>query len=415
MDKDTTKSTFTEYLNGLDWSMLCQEIERLKLDHYTKKLFVSTWLKLMVYAQTHQVASLTDLSLHVRENQDLQREIGLSSISAAQLSRKLRAMNPERLQTVFSQVMHSILATHRPQEAREQTKRLCIVDASTVTMCLERFPWAEFRSTKAGVKLHQRVVIVDGTMIPDKAILTPARPSDKSQMEALVEVDPNALYLFDRGYVDYELFDQYCESGMRFVTRLKHNARIREVEEERPVDPDSSVLQDAIIWLGQYPGYWMQAKLRLVEVRGDDGKPVQLLTNDFELDAQEISALYRKRWQIELFFKWIKQHLVIKRIYGTSKWAVFNQLWLALITYGLLVKLRQQTGCQKRLLEVYKCVRHLWAKPFQEFIHSLRRQGERTSSGRRAFPVDTIFAYTLQQYEQGDTRHLDELTYDPII
>ena len=415
MDKDTTKSTFTEYLNGLDWSLLSKEIDRLKLDRYTKKLFVSIWLKLMVYAQTHQVASLTDLSLHVRANPDLQRELGLSSISTAQLSRKLRAMNPEQLQTMFSQVMSSILAIHRPQDAMEQSKRLCIVDASTVTMCLERFPWAEFRSTKSGVKLHQRVVIADGTTIPDKAILTPARPSDKSQMDELIEVDPNALYLFDRGYLAYEKFDQYCESGTRFVTRLKHNACIREVEEERPVDPNSPVLRDAVIWLGQYPGYWMHAKLRLVEVRGDDGRTVQLLTNDLDLDAQEIGALYRKRWQIELFFKWIKQHLVIKRFYGTSKWAVYNQLWLALITYGLLVKIRQRTGCKKRLLEVYKVVQQMWAKPFQELIHSLQRKGTRKSSGRQAYPVDKIFAYTLQQYEQGDTKHLDELMYDPIL
>jgi hypothetical protein len=344
-------------LNGLDESILLREVERLHLDAYAKKLFTSIWLTLMVYAQTHQVASLTDLSLHLREQPELQQEIGLSSISTSQLSRKLRAVNPDVLQRLFSEVTTSVLASFRPSLTIEKKKRLCIVDASTIAMCLTTYPWAEFRSTKAGVKLHQRVVFTGEATIPDKAVLTYARPSDKSQMDALVEIDPNALYVFDRGYIDYRKFDEYCESEVRFTTRLKHNACIREVEEERPVDPTSPVQRDAIIWLGQSPGYWMRAKLRLVEVREDDGKTIQILTNDVEMDAQEIGNLYRKRWQIELFFKWIKQHLVVKRFYGTSKWAVFNQLWLALITYGLLVKLGQRVGYHQRMLEVYKRIR----------------------------------------------------------
>ena len=132
------------------------------------------------------------------------------------------------------------------------------------------------------------------------------------------------------------------------------------------------------------------------------------------MDAQEIGALYRKRWQIELFFKWIKQHLVIKRLYGTSEWAVYNQIWIALITYTLLVILKQRVGQQKRLLEVYKCVQLHWAEPLSVFIHSLLKKGQRKSRGKRVYPVDKIFAYTLQQYERDEIEHLDDLTYDPV-
>ncbi len=180
------------------------------------------------------------------------------------------------------------------------------------------------------------------------------------------------------------------------------------------MDPQSPVVRDAIVWLGQYPGYWMRAKLRLIEVRGANGETVQLLTNDLAMDAQEIGELYRQRWQIELFFKWIKQHLVIKRFYGTGQWAVYNQIWIALITYCLLVILRQRVGCRKRLLEVYKCVQLHWSAPLSVFIHSLRRKGQRKSRGKRVYPVDNIFAYTLQQYERGEAGHLDDLTYDPV-
>ena len=101
--------------------------------------------------------------------------------------------------------------------------------------------------------------------VPEKALLTHARPADRSQMEVMVEVDQDALYHFDRGYVDYRKFDQYCESGMRFVTRMKNNAHILEEEEERRLDPQSSVVRDAVVWLGQYPGYWMRSKLQLAE------------------------------------------------------------------------------------------------------------------------------------------------------
>jgi hypothetical protein len=344
MDKDTTNSTFTEYLNGLDFANFSQEVKRLQLDHYTKKLFTTHWLKLMIYAQSLQITSLTDLSLHLRENPALQQEVGLDSISTSQLSRKLRAVSPDVLQAMFTQLATSVFTVYRLSGLIEQKKRLCIVDASTITMCLTTYPWATFRSTKAGIKLHQRVDFVDGTTIPDKAILTPARPSDKSQMNALVEIASDATYVFDRGYIDYRTFDEYCESGVRFTTRMKHNACIREVEEERPVDPTSMVKRDAIIWLGQYPGYWMRSKLRLVEVQGEDGKIISIFTNDFERSAKEIGDLYRNRWQVELFFKWIKQHLVVKRFYGTGQWAVFSQLWIVLITYLLLVKIRERVA-----------------------------------------------------------------------
>ena len=298
MDQGTTKTTFTEYLNGLDFLTILREVDRLNLDRYIKKLLTSKFLKLMVYAQTRQVQTLTDLSLHLREELALQQEVGLSSISTAQLSRRLRSLNPDAFQAIFSHLASVIFSSSRPQQKRAHAKRLSIVDASTVTMCLEKFRWAEFRSTKAGIKLHQRLVFEDQQVVPEKAVLTYARSSDRSQMDLLVEVDSNALYLFDRGYVDYEKFDHYCESGTRFLTRMKRNARIREVEEERMVAPQSPVKRDAIVWLGQYPGYWMRSKLRLIEVQGVDGETVHLLTNDLEMDAQEIGALYRKRWQI---------------------------------------------------------------------------------------------------------------------
>jgi hypothetical protein len=114
--------------------------------------------------------------------------------------------------------------------------RIYLIDSSTISLCLSQYRWAHFRKTKAGVKLHLRLNFFEEGVTPDKAIITPASPSDKTQMDTLVVEDKDALNVFDRGYVDYKKFDNYCENGTRFVTRLKSNAQIK-VDEELPVDP----------------------------------------------------------------------------------------------------------------------------------------------------------------------------------
>ncbi|WAH37706.1 transposase [Alicyclobacillus dauci] len=152
------------------------------------------------------------------------------------------------------------------------------------------------------MKLHLRLVFLDHQVAPDKVILTPAKPADKTQMDALVVVEPDALNVFDRGYVDYRKFDAYCANKTKFVTRLKDNAVIHEVIEERTVPDDSPVTREALVRLGSYPNYVMKYTLRLIETTDSEGKRVVILTNDMAMDAEQICDVYRKRWQIELFF-----------------------------------------------------------------------------------------------------------------
>jgi len=162
-------------------------------------------------------------------------------------------------------------------------------------------------------------------------------------MDALVVEEDGALNVFDRAYVDYKKFDRYCENGTRFVTRLKKNA-LREVVEEIPVGPNTPIKRCQIVYLGKPTSYKMKHKLRLIETEDSEGKSVVILTNDFELSPEEIGAIYRSRWQIELFFKWIKQHLKVKHFHGKSEQAVENQIFIALISYCLLKLMELQTG-----------------------------------------------------------------------
>ncbi len=413
MDKDTIKSTFTEYLLPLDREFLLKQIEKLGLDRYTKKLDTVTFSNLFIFAQLKQLRSLVDISLELRTCEELQQELDLGSISASQLSRKLRDLDPSMYEATLE---HLIWQIHREFGFKKGTQalgRLNLIDSSTIPLCLTKYRWAEFRNTKAGIKMHTRVVYHDQTVSPDKVVLKPAKASDKTEMNELVVQEPDALNLFDRAYLDYELFDQYCGNGTRFITRLKANAIVT-VLEEKSVDPEGPILREAIVLLGKPGANQMEHALRLIETQDSEGNLVTLITNDMVMVTTELSDLYRYRWHIELFFKWVKQHLHIKRFYGTSANAVYTQIRIALITYCLLLLMQRKIAYQGNLLNVFKLIHHCWDEPLEAMIRKLYGNRSRISKGRRTYNHERIFVETLQQFENGETEHLDDLAYDPV-
>lgn len=413
MDKDTTKSTFKEYLLPLKCEKLLKQINVLNLDKYIKKLDIGKFSKLMIFAQLTHINSLGDISLELRTCEELQRELELESISSSQLSRKLRDLEPRPFEIALNFLIGQV---HRELGFKNGTKalgRLNLIDASTISLCLTRYRWAEFRNTKAGIKMHTRIIFHDGVASPDKLILKPAKAADKTEMDALVVQEPGALNLFDRGYLDYELFDQYCANGTRFVTRLKSNANVTVIE-EKSVDPNGPILREAIVLLGKPGVNQMKHTVRLIETQDGEGNLVTIVTNDMNMESMEIGEVYRYRWQIELFFKWIKQHLHIKRFYGTSANAVYNQIRIALITYCLLLLLQRRVAGQGSLLLFFKIVQRCWDESLQDMIRKLHGNRTRTSKGRRTYDYERIFAETLQQFDAGEVDHLNDLTYDPI-
>lgn len=414
MDKDNTKSTFTEYLIPLNYEMMLQQIKHLNLDKYVKKLDCITTRKLFIFAQLTQIKSYTDIHMKLTQMEKLQQLLGLESISISQLSRKFRDMDDALLETVFKDLVQQVSRRLGVRKTNEKLGRIHLIDSSTISLCFMKYRWAEFRKTKAGIKLHQRIIYCDEGVYPDEAILTPAKPADKTQMDALVVTDPDTLNIFDRGYLDYRKFDHYSRSKIRFVTRLKSNADI-EVIKEHSLKPNSNVLREATVQLGNKNTYLMESPLRLIECLDGEGKLVRIITNDFRLTTNEISDLYRKRWQFELFFKWMKQHLHIKGCYGTSKTAVYNQIRVALITFCLTLLTKLKTTYRGSLLTVLKCLGNVWDQTYQAFMDALFREPTRSSAGRRKVDHERIFAETLQQYEEGTTGHLDDFIIDPIL
>ena len=159
----------------------------------------------------------------------------------------------------------------------------------------------------------------------------------------------------------------------------------------------------------------MTHTLRLIKTKDSEGNVVILITNCFDMSAKEIGDLYRYRWKIETFFKWMKQHLKLKTFYGKSENAVYSQIWIALITYCLKVLLQLEFKHEGTLLELTRSLRNLLFKPLDEFIRSLFRKPTRKSKGRRKYDWETEFQWIVNQYERGEVDHLNSLVYDPIF
>lgn len=209
-----------------------------------------------------------------------------------------------------------------------------------MSMVLTYFNWAKFRSTKAGVKMHTRFNL--SKQMPDLVIVSNAEEHDSTVMDSLM-TDEGSIYIFDKAYVNYEKFDNFTGDNKFFITRLKDNA-VTTIEKELEVtyskphllDKDIEILSDKLAYLGSLYTYRTKNLYRIIKVRDANGKELTFVTNILNFSSEEIAWLYKKRWDIELFFKWIKQHLKIKTFIGHSYNAVMIQLITGIITYILL-------------------------------------------------------------------------------
>ena len=234
-------------------------------------------------------------------------------------------------------------------------------DSTTISLCLSIFPWAKFRQHKAAVKLHTLVDLRGN--VPSFILVSTGQMHDVMALDHL-PIEAGAFYLIDKGYIDYERLHGFTTACAYFVTRLKDNAQYRVVE-SRQVDKSAGLLCDQTIRLSgvtsadDYP-----ANLRRVKYRDPDTHDLyEFLTNNMDLPAAVITQLYKQRWQVELFFKWIKQHLRIKVFYGRTENAVNIQVWTAITTYCLLAIIRKQLGLEHDMHQISQILRlHLFAK-----------------------------------------------------
>ena len=271
----------------------------------------------------------------------------------------------------------------------ELTNTVYALDATTIDLCLSVFPWAHFRSTKAAVKMHTLLDLRGN--IPTFIHISDGKMHDVRALDELV-MEPGAIYVMDRGYVDFVRLHVLHQVGAFFVTRAKSNMgahRIYSVASDRAagIICDQTVALDGFYTSKDYP-----ERLRRIRFKDPEtGKNLVFLTNHFVLPAATICALYKSRWQVELFFKWIKQHLRIKRFYGTSENAVKTQIWIAVSVYVLVAIVKKRLNLEASL---YTLLQILSVTLFEKMpIESALSQGwskaDETSSGNQL----NLFAY----------------------
>ena len=224
------------------------------------------------------------------------------------------------------------------------------LDASTIDLCLSVFPWAKFRKTKAAVKLHTLLDLRGN--IPTFVDITDGKVHDVNVLDILIP-EVGAIYVMDRGYLDFERLYALNQAPAFFITRSKSNTKVRRVY-SRPVDKASGLRCDqSVVLTTDYSSKRYPEKLRRIRYYDDQQqRALVFLTNNFTLPALTIADLYRCRWQVELFFKWIKQHLRIKAFYGTTENAVKTQIWIAISVYVLVAIIKKRLGIDQSLYTI---------------------------------------------------------------
>ena len=300
----------------------------------------------MMMAQLSGRTSLRDIESNLSAQQNKLYHLGVPKVTRSSLARVNEKQPHELYESLFGRLLKRCQST-APRHGFRFKNKLYSLDASTIDLCLSIFPWAKFRATKGAIKLHA-AIDHDG-YLPSFITVTDGKVHDV-KMAPQLSVEKNSIVVFDRGYNDYTWYNTLDTQGIWFVTRLKRNARYQ-VMERREVNSSSGLTSDQTIRLTGAKGSECPIELRRIGYRdAETGIHYIFLTNNFKLSAKTIADIYKSRWQIELFFKWIKQNLKIKTFLGTSKNAVMTQIWIALCVYLILSYLKF-TSCMDRSIQ----------------------------------------------------------------
>jgi len=296
----------------------------------------------MATAQLSGRSSLRDVVANLSAQAAKLYHLGAAHVSRSSLAR----VNEKQPYTLYEQLAGKLLAqcqARAPRHGFRFKNKLYSLDASTIDLCLGVFPWARFRTTKGAVKLH--VGLDHDGLLPTFLTISDGKTHDITAARAL-QRPKGRIVVMDRGYTDYAWYNQLNTQGIFFVTRLRKHARYR-VTERRSVSRSKGLTSVQTIQLTGAKAANCARPLRRIGFKdAETGIQYYFLTNNFKLAASTIAEIYKARWQIELFFKWIKQNLKIKSFLGTSRNAVMTQIWIAICVYLLLAYLKfvSQTG-----------------------------------------------------------------------
>jgi hypothetical protein len=306
----------------------------------------------MAFAQITYRESLRDIEACLRSQSNKLYHMGIrGTVSRSTLA----DANEQRDWRIYAELAHTLIATARSLYSTEPfieelDETVYALDSTTIDLCLSLFPWATFRKRKGAVKLHTLLDLRGN--IPTFIYISDGKLHDVNVLDIL-PLEPGAFYVMDRGYVDFERLYAITRAAAFFVTRAKSNLKFRRLY-SRQVDRATGMICDqTIVLTGPISKKDYPEKLRRIKYNDpQSGKTLVFLTNNFTLPTLTIAQLYRSRWQVELFFKWIKQNLRIKTFYGTSENAVKTQVWIAISVYVLVAIMKKQLRLQESLYTI---------------------------------------------------------------
>ncbi len=337
------KLIFSQVMDHLPMHTFRQCVARYQGDHYAKSFRCYDQYLVMSFAQFTHRESLRDIEACLRAHQSKLYHMGIRSSKVARNT--LSKANENRDWRIYADFAQSLIRIARPLYAGEDLgldldNTVYALDASTIDLCLSVFPWALFKSTKSAVKLHTLLDLRGN--IPTFMHISDGKLHDVNVLDILIP-EAGAFYIMDRGYVDFTRLFKLNIASAFFVIRAKSNTKYKR-RYSHPVDKSKGVLCDqSIILTGvnsatDYP----QPLRRIKYYDAKTSKTFNFLTNNFAIPAQTVADLYRYRWQVELFFKWIKQHLRIKSFFGISENAVKSQIWIAISVYVLVAIIKKR-------------------------------------------------------------------------
>jgi hypothetical protein len=348
-DGQTVFSQLMEQLPSRDFRRC---VRRYRGDHRARRLSCLDQFLGMAFAQLTFRESLRDIEACLRSAPTKLYHMGFRGRIARNT---LAVANQKRDWRIYGDFALGLIATAQTLYADEPwglllKRAVYALDSTTIDLCLALFPWAKFRKKKGGIKVHTLLNV--RTHIPAFVCVTPALVHDVNILDEIT-VEPGAIYVMDRAYLDYSRLYRVKTCGAFFVTRPKKNSQFARVY-SRPINKAAGIRSDHTVRLSSfYPTKDYPDQLRRIRfLDPETKKKLSFLTNNFEWAATTIAAIYKSRWQIELFFKWIKQHLRIKAFYGTSENAVKTQIWISISVYVLVALFKRRLNLPQSLYEI---------------------------------------------------------------
>ena len=325
-------SVFHQLTKQLPWSVFDAAVARHGSDRRVRRLRTRDQFLALLYGQLSGASSLREIAYGLASQRERLYHAGLRGISRSTLS----DANAKRSFEVYADVFAEMARLAKPGLRRKLGRAVRLLDATKVSLSGPGADWARFSADRCAAKLH--IVYEPHGGVPLRCAVTPDNVNDITPAKAM-PIEPGATYVFDLAYYSYRWWAALDALGCRFVTRLKKNTALAAAA-ERPVPAGTGILRDRVGHLRQRIGGGrnnpFDKPVREIAIRVDRNKTLRLVTNDLDAPAEDIAALYKQRWQIELFFKWIKQNLKIKHFLGTSENAVKIQVYVALIAFLIL-------------------------------------------------------------------------------